>query len=179
LNCIPTEIRVEQPVFCNTDFGVVAATKEIYEWITGYLGSEAGATPTLNTPFPVQINQIGYGYWLGPMTFLFYKATFTGSIGYVLVLERTLTPFVADGTVKGMIDEQELQDPLLGLYGLLRLGAYLHTLGHRRKAGGLEAESTRSRDLCQACATHAHRLHPRVIAKPRQVYTHPLSSLDN
>jgi len=57
---------------------------------------------------------------------------------HVLVLEVALAGLVADGTVDGMVDEQELEGGAMGLGRLLALRVHHHALRHQRVAGDLE-----------------------------------------
>nr|WP_241546761.1 hypothetical protein [Thiohalobacter thiocyanaticus] len=51
------------------------------------------------------------------------------------VLQLALPALVADRTVQGMIDEQELHHRLLRLAGIVGIGPDLHAVGDRRGAG--------------------------------------------
>ena len=95
-----------------------------------------------------------------------------------MVLEGTLAALVADRAVQRVVDEQEFQHPVLGLTGPLGFGVNDHpgcTLEHAR---GLQSGAPACVDLNEAHSAHANRLHPTVVAEPRDVGTGALASLD-
>src|SRR5438309_65964 len=80
---------------------------------------------------------------------------------------------------EGVVDEEELEHPVLGLLHLVGGRAHLLAVGHGDEAGGLEGVAARPPDLHEAHAAHAHRLHPGVVAEPRDVGARPLRGRDD
>src|SRR5437879_1162267 len=93
------------------------------------------------------------------------------------VLELALARLVADRTVEGVVDEQQLEHAHAALLRLLRLGAHHHPLGHRGRTGDLEFR--RLLDLDQAHAAHARDRQPGVVAVVRDEDVRLLGGLDD
>ena len=67
---------------------------------------------------------------------LFFFVARTGTaIADRQILQLALTALVANGAIQGVVDQQELHDRLLGLDGLVALGAHDHALRDRGRAG--------------------------------------------
>ena len=65
----------------------------------------------------------GDGDRLGPVALLLDEAALARPVGERLVLQRALAALVADGAVQRVVDEQELEHPLLRLACRRRVGA--------------------------------------------------------
>ena len=133
----------------------------------------------LDAALPVEQHERADLDGLGPVPLLLYETALSRPVRHHLVLEGALTSFVADGTVEGVVEEQELEHALLGLAGGLGLGEDLLALGHLDEARRLQARAPGTGDLDKAHPAHAHRLHPRVIAKARDEDPGPLGSRDD
>src|SRR4051794_37405833 len=72
------------------------------------------------------------------------------------VLQRALAALVADGAVERVVDEEELDDRLLGSLHALGLGVDDHAVLDRRRAGGLQLRD--ALDLDEAHAARADGL---------------------
>src|SRR5262249_16744358 len=100
------------------------------------------------------------------------------AIGHGLVLQRALAPLVADRAVEGGVDEEELEDAVLGLLHAVGRGGDLHVGAALDQPAGLERGAAAGVDLDQAHAAHADRLHARVVAEARDVGAVPLARVD-
>ena len=91
------------------------------------------------------------------------------------VLQLTLATLIADRTVEGMIDQQELHHALLRLDGQFGMREYLHAVGHRRRAGrqGLR----RLLDLYQTHAAVGSDRELLVVAEMRDIGANLLGSI--
>ena len=69
------------------------------------------------------------------------------------VLERALTALVADRAVERVVDEQELDDRVLGLLHAVGLRVDDHAVAYRRRAGGLELRDALDLDEAHAAGT--------------------------
>ena len=67
---------------------------------------------------------------------LFFVARGTAAVAHGQILQLAFTALVTNGAIQRVVDEQELHHRLLGLDGLVGLGAHDHAHGHRRGAGG-------------------------------------------
>ena len=90
-----------------------------------------------------------------------------GAVRERLVLQGALAALVADRAVQGMVDQEELQDAVLGLLHLVGVRDDGHVLGDRHVAGRLQRGAARAVDLDEAHSADADRRHPRVVAEPR------------
>ena len=96
-----------------------------------------------------------------------------------LVLQWTLAALVADRAVERVVGEQELEDAVLGLLHLLRVGDDVHAVVHLDVAGRLQRRAPRPVDFDEAHAAHADRLHARVVAEARHVVAGALGGFDD
>ncbi len=120
LDGVAREVGAEGKIGEGVHLGVVAAVPELDERVAGDLVGEAGAAGAEDAPLPVQQHQVGDRDRLLEVPLLLDEAALSGTVGHGLVLEGTLASLVADRAVEGMIDEEELEDALLGLLGHLR-----------------------------------------------------------
>ena len=77
-----------------------------------------------------------------------------------------------------MVGEEELEDAVLGLLHLVRVGGDAHALGDLEIARGLQRRSARAVHLDEAHTAYADGLHARVVAKTWDVRTRALGGLD-
>ena len=73
---------------------------------------------------------------VGHHALLFLVARGRRTVAHRQVLQLAFAALVANGAVQGMVDQQELHHPLLGLHRGFRMGPHLHAVGHRRGTGG-------------------------------------------
>ena len=179
LDDVAAEVRVERPVGEDVDLGRVAPADEVDHGVARHLVGEAGAARALDAPLPVERHQRVDRDGLGPVPLLLDEAALAGAEGEGLVLERALATAVAHRAVEGMVDEEELEDAVLGLLDLGRVGDDLLAVGHGHEARRHEGEATGTLDLHQAHAAHAHRAHPGVPAEPGDVGAPPFGGGDD
>ena len=152
---------------------------EVDEGLAGDLFGKAGATGALDAALPVEQGEGAEGDGLGPVPFLLDEAALARAAGDRLVLQRALAALVADRAVERMVDEEELEHALLRLARRRRDGGDLLPVGDRHEAGRLQGGTPRPGHLDEAHPAHAHRLHPRVVAKARDVDPGALGGLDD
>jgi len=70
-----------------------------------------------------------------------------------------------NGAVERVVHQKELEDAVLRLLYARRVGEDLLALGDLDEARGHEHRPTWPGDVDQTHPAHAHRLHPRVVAK--------------
>ena len=99
------------------DLDAVAPVGEVDERLAGDLVGEAGAAGALDAALPVQEHERADLDRLGPVPLLLDEAALARPVRERLVLERALAALVADRAVERVVDEQELDDALLGLAG--------------------------------------------------------------
>jgi hypothetical protein len=93
------------------------------------------------------------------------------------VLQRALAALVADRAVERVVDEQELDDRLLGRLDALRLGVDDHPVLDRRRARGLELRD--ALDLHEAHAARAdRRAELGLVAEDRDLDVAVLGAVD-
>src|SRR5262249_40051865 len=119
------------------------------------------------------------GNGLLPVALFLDETAFAGAVSESLILQRALAALIADRTVQRVVDKQELQHALLGLFGHGTAGVDLHPVRDRVVAGWQERRSSGAFYLDQAHSAHADRLHPRVVAEPRDVHPSLLGGLNN
>ena len=68
--------------------------------------------------------------------FFFFVARRASAVAHGQILQLAFPTLVTDRAIQRVVDEQELHHRLLGLDGLLTLGAHNHAHGHGRGTGG-------------------------------------------
>ena len=137
-------------------------------WASPAISSrETHAAAALDAPLAIEQDELGDRDGLGPVALLLQEPALAGPVGEHLVLQRALPALVAHGAVERMVDEEELEHPVLRLLDLLRGGVDHHAVGHGHVAGRLQRGAARARHLDQTHAAHAHRLHAGVVAEAR------------
>ena len=99
--------------FCDRDLERVAPPGEVDHRLSRYLGGEPRAASALDAALTVQQDERRQGDRLGEVPLFLYEPALTRPVSEGLVLKRALATFVAHGTVEGMIDQQELEHPVL------------------------------------------------------------------
>ncbi len=178
LHGVAREVRAKRLVGEGEHLGAVAAVDELDERVPGDLLGEASAACAENAPLPIEHHQLRDRYRLGEMALLFDEAALSRAVSHRLILQGALSASVADRAVEGVVDQQELEDPLLGLLDHLRLGVNDHLVGDPGGARCGEHRSPRPLDLDQAHPAHPHRIHPLVPAEPGDVGAGVLTRLD-
>ena len=107
------------------------------ELVAGHLAGEPGTPVAENAALTVQVDVVVDGDGLLEVALLLDEAALSGAEGHGLVLERALPTFVADRAVQRVVDEEELQHPILGLAGSVGTGFHRHAWGTPDDAGGL------------------------------------------
>jgi len=107
------------------------------------------------------------------------EAALAGPEGVRVVLEGALPALVAHRAVERVVDEQELQDAVLGLLRARRLGVDDHAVGDGDHARRLQRRSPAGVDVDDAHPAHADRLHPRVVAEAGDVDPGALGRVDD
>ena len=106
--------------------------------LAGHLGGEAGAAAALDAALAVEQHQVGDGDGLLEVALLLHEPALARPVGQGLVLEGALAALVAHRAVQRVVDQEELEHPVLGLLHLVRGGHHLGALGHLDEARGLQ-----------------------------------------
>ena len=167
LHGVPREVRGEGELGEDPDLEQLAAADEVDLGLTGDLVGEAHAPAALDAPLAVEQHELRDGDRLLEVALLLDEASLAGAIGEGLVLQRALAALVAHGAVERVIDEEELEDTVLGLLDPLGRGVHRHPVLHLDEAARLERGAARPTDLDEAHPAHADRGHARVVAEPR------------
>ena len=101
-----------------------------------------------------------------------------GPVGQGLVLQGALAALVAHRAVERVVDQQELEDAVLGLLDLVGVGDHLRARLHLDEAAGLQGGAPGAADLDQAHPAHPDRLHAGVVAEPGDEGAGPLGGGD-
>src|SRR5207237_1996909 len=136
---VPAEIRGEGIVGEREHLRLVASLDERDEGIARQLVREASAPGAKHAALAIEMHQRADGDWLGVVALLLDEAALARPEREGLVLQRTLAAAVAHGAIEGVVDQQELEDAVLGLADRRRLGGDDHARsdrrgGHRRSA---------------------------------------------
>ncbi len=167
LHGVAAEVRREDVVLEDVDLDGVAATEEVDLRFAGDLRREPDAAAALDATLAVEQHELGDGDGLGPVPLLLEEAAFPRPVGHDLVLQWALAALVAHGTVEGVVYEEELEHPVLGLLHLVRRRVDHHAVGDGHVAGRLQGGAARTGHLHEAHPAHADRLHARVVAEAR------------
>ncbi len=178
LHGVAREVRGERQLGEDIDLELLAATDEVDLSLTGHLVGEPGAPAALDAALPVEQHELGDGDGLFEVPLLLHEPRLTRAVGQGLVLERALATLVADRAVQRVVDEQELEHAVLGLFDLVGLGDHLRSLLHLDEAARLQGGTPGSAHLDQAHPAHTHRLHPRVVAEAGDEGPGPLGGGD-
>ena len=158
--------------------GVVAPGDELDQGVAGHLVGEPGAAGAQDAALPVEQHQVADRDGLGVVALLLDVAALPGAVGEGLVLQGALPALVAHRAVEGVVGQQELEHPFLGLLDDVGGGVHHHALGHPGGAGGGQGPAAGPFDLHQAHAAHAHRLQAGVRAEAGDVGAGPLRDRD-
>ncbi len=115
LDHVAREVRRERVVGEGVDLRRVASADEVDERVAGHLLAEAGATVAEDAPLAVEQHERGDLDRLGEVALLLDEAALARTEAEGLVLERALAALVADRAVERVVDEEELEHPVLGL----------------------------------------------------------------
>ena len=103
--------------------------------LPGDLVAEPNTAGTHDAPFVIQHDMRTQFNALGLVDLLFFKPTVADAMRIGVVLKLAFARFVADGTIEGVVDEQEFHDRLSGLYDA-RIGRVNdHSVRHLRRTG--------------------------------------------
>ena len=179
LDRVAAEVAGEGVIGEGVDLGLVPAVLEVDEGVAGDLVREPRAAVAEDAPLPVERHQVADHDRLLEVALLLDEAALAGSVGERLVLQGALAALVAHGAVQRVVDQEELEDAVLGLLRDLALRVDHHVRGHGDHAGRLERRAATGVDLDDAHAAHPDRLHPRVVAEARDVGAVALRGLDD
>src|SRR5207249_584515 len=155
LDGVAAEVGREGFVREGEDLDLVTAVDEVDQRVAGDLLREPGAPGALDAPLPIEVDEVADGDGLLEVALLLDEAALPGSEGEGLVLQGALATAVAHGAVEGMVDQQELEDAVLGLLDAFGRGDDFLAVGDRDEAGGLQHEPAGPLDVDQAHAAHA------------------------
>ncbi len=178
LHRVAGEVGGERQLGERADLDVLPPADEVDLGLAGHLVREAGAAAALDAPLAVEQHQLGDRHRLLEVALLLDEPGLPGPVGERLVLERALAALVAHRAVERVVDQQELEDAVLGLLDLVRVGGDLHARRDLDEAARLQRGTAGTADLDQAHPAHADRLHPRVVAEPRDERAGPLGGGD-
>jgi hypothetical protein len=136
------------------DLGVLAAVLHAEFHHAGHLLAEAHAAGAVDAAAHLLHRDQRADILVEDDSLFFAVARGRAAVADGQILQLALPALVADGAIERVVDEQELHHRLLGLDGLVALGADHHALGDRRGAGrhGLGAFSTSTRHMRQLAA---------------------------
>ena len=117
---LPLKYEVKTWSCEDVDLDGVAPSEEVDLGLAGDLVGEADAAAALDAALAVEQHQLGDGDGLGPVALLLEEPALARPVGEDLVLQRALAALVAHRAVERMVDEQELEHPVLGLLDLVR-----------------------------------------------------------
>lgn len=179
LDGVPGEVRLERLILVNRHLLERRPFEHLDERIAGDLLRKSGAPRAEDAPLAVQQHLRGDGdrFWIGAFDVM--EPGLGVPVGHRLVLQRALAALVADRAIQRVVDEQQLNDAVLGLLGDRRsvLGAHHHALGHRRRAGG--ERLSLSFHLDQTLPAGADRVKKGVLAEPRNLNAEHLRGSDD
>ena len=178
LDGVAREVGGEGQLGEDPDLQQLAAANEIDLGLPRDLVGEAHTAAALDAALAVEQHELRDGDRLLEVALLLDEARLAGAVGEGLVLQRALAALVAHRAVEGVVDEQELEDAVLGLLDPLRRGVHRHPVLDLDEAARLEGRSARAADLDQAHPADADRRHARVVAEPRDEGAGALGSGD-
>ncbi len=179
LHGVAAEVRRERVVGEGVDLGVVAPVHEVDQRVAGHLLGEARAAVAQDAALAVEEDHVADRDRLLLVALLLDEARLAGPVGHRLVLQRALAALVAHGAVERVVDQQELEHPVLGLLGDRGLGVDLHVRRALEHAARLQRRAPTGVDLDDAHAAHADGLHARVGAEVRDVDAVALRRVDD
>jgi hypothetical protein len=115
LHGVAGEVRRERVIGEGVDLGAVAAVLEVDQRVAGHVLGEPGAAVAEDAPLPVEVDVVGDGDRLLVVPLLLDEPALARAEGHGVVLEGALAALVAHRAVERVVDEQELEDPVLGL----------------------------------------------------------------
>ena len=159
--------------------GAVASVLEVNQRVASHVFGKPGTAITKDASFAVQIDVVGDRDGLLEMPLLFNEPALARTESHGVILERALATLVAYGAVERMVDQEKLENAVLGLLGHGRFGLDHHVWGDGDHAAGLEGGAAAGVDLYQAHPAHADGLHAVVVTKARDINPVPLGNIDH
>ena len=151
LHGVAAEVRREDVLLEHVDLDGVTAPEEVDLRLARDLRREPDAAAALDAPLAVQQHELGDRDGLGPVPLLLEEPALARPVGEHLVLEGALAPLVAHRAVEGVVHEEELEHPVLGLLDLLGGGVDHHAVGDghvtRRLQRGTAGPDTSTRHI--------------------------------
>ena len=172
LHDVAGEVGIVGVLLVEPDLLQRAAFHQRDERVAGDLLREPGAAGAQHAAFAVEEDLRGDVDRLRVGAFHPAVTRLAVPVAERLVLQGALAALVADGAVERVVDQQQLQDALLGAFrhGRADLGAHHHALGNRHGAGGLgfgeTAAVARVGDLDQALPAGPDGVEQRMVAEP-------------
>ena len=117
LHGVAAEVGGERVVGEGVDLGLVAAVLEVDQRVAGDVLGEAGAAVAQDAALAVEGDEVADRDRLLEVALLLDEPALARAVGHRLVLQRALAALVADRAVERVVDEEELEDAVLGLLG--------------------------------------------------------------
>ena len=178
LHDVAAEIRGKRLAGEGVDLGRRATVHEVDERIANHLVGEPGAAIAQDATLTVEVHRLGDGDRLAVVALFLHEPAFARTVGHRGVLKRALAALVAHRAIERVVDEQELEHPVLGLAHPVVLRIDDHAVAALQHARRLQRGSATGVDLDEAHAAHAHRVHAAVVAEPGDVMTGTLGGVD-
>ena len=169
LHRVAREVGAERQVGERHHLRLVAALGEVDEGVAGDFVGEARAPVAQDAALPVEQDEVADRDRLLEVALLLDVAALPRAVAVRLVLQRALSTLVADRAVERMVGEEQLDHRLLGRLGRRRIGLHLHVRSDGDHARRLQHRPAPGVDVDEAHPAHAHRVHPLVVAEPRDV----------
>ena len=125
LHGVAREVRGEGQLGEGVDLELLAPADEVDLGLAGHLVGEPGAPAALDAALAVEQHQLGDGDGLLEVALLLDEPGLARPVGQGLVLQRALAALVAHRAVERVVDQQELEHPVLGLLDLVGVGDHL------------------------------------------------------
>ena len=179
LHGVAGEVGVERLVRRGADLLLGAALEQLDHRVARDLLGEPGAARAGHAALTVEEHLRADVDRLLELALRPVEAALRPTDGHRLVLQGALAALVAHRAVQGVVQEQELHDPLLGEPGHLGgvLGVHLHALGQHLGAGGLRLGH--ALDLDEAGAAGRDRLEEGMVAEARDLDAELLGGADH
>ena len=180
LHGVAREVGAERLAGEGGDLDLVAAPGEVDQRLAGHLVGEAGAAAALDAALTVEQHQVarsamGFSKWRFSST----KRVSPGPWARVWSCSGHSPPLSQTGQSSGWLTSRNSRTPSWAFFTWREVGDDVHAVGHRHEAGRLRVAprgpSTSTRHIRQI----PDRLHPRVVAEPRDVGPRALGGGDD
>ena len=178
LDSVAGEVRGVRLIGEGDDLNPVGPILELDQRVTRDLVGESGTEPAEDASLAIQQDEVGDRDGFDKPALLFDVARLTRTIRKRLVLQRAFAALVTNGAVEWMVDQQELDDPLLSLGHDVGPGVDDHPVAHRGGTGRDQRHAAGKLDLDQAHPAQPDRLNPPVVTEARDIGPGPTSGVD-